>query len=216
MTFEEIIKALNENGIITLLRDLGIIGLVVWLIKELISRSANRKFESYKSEIEQRTREFQSTLDSKLEAYKSELTLANFKATQLHQKRLNVILELHQKMIELSRTMHEMTAFLKPIIEDAEKEESERIKGAGDAYNEFMKFFFDHKIYLPKEIADKIEEIRSGYFDSYSEYTFGRRTGIKSEFTFEKSKAASKIVREKLQPAIEEIESEFRHLIGAE
>ncbi len=61
--------------IFNLLRDLGIFGLAMWFIQLLLSKSADRKFETYKTELDYKTREFQSTLDSKLELYRAELNL---------------------------------------------------------------------------------------------------------------------------------------------
>jgi len=91
--------------IINLLRDLGIFGLAMWFIQLLLSKSANRKFEAYKTELDSKTREFQATLDSKMELYKAELNLQNYKSTQIYERQLDVIIELHKKLVKLNREM---------------------------------------------------------------------------------------------------------------
>ena len=76
--------------IINLLRDLGIFGLAMWFIQLLLSKSADRKFESYKMELDHKSREFQATLDSKIELYRAELNLQNYKSTQIYERQLVV------------------------------------------------------------------------------------------------------------------------------
>jgi hypothetical protein len=88
--------------IIGLLRDIGILGLAMWFIQHLLTKSADKKFESYKTELDQKTREFQTLLGSKLELYKYKLNLQNYKATQVYEKQLNIFIELHKRL----RTMN--------------------------------------------------------------------------------------------------------------
>ena len=105
---------------------------------------------------------------------------------------------------------------MKPIIKDAEQEEIDRIKKAGDSYNDFMLFFQDNLIFIPQKTIDKLESIRNAYFNSYMDYTFGRQFGIESKFTFEKSKEAGDRVQEKIQPAVNQLVADFKYLIGVE
>ncbi len=202
--------------IINLLRDLGIFGLAMWFIQMLLSKSANRKFEVYKTELDNKTREFQATLDSKIELYKAELNLQNYKSTQIYERQLNVIIDLYKKLKKLNREMQEMTVFIKPVIKDAEQEETDRIKKAGDSYNEFMLFYQDNLLFIPQKTADQLENIRNDYFNSYMDYTLGRQLGINSKFTFEKSKDAGNRIQEKVQPAVNQLIIDFRNLIGVE
>jgi hypothetical protein len=201
--------------IINLLRDLGIFGLAMWFIQLLLTKSADRKFETYKSEIDHKTREFQATLDSKMELYRAELNLKNYKSTQVYERQLNVIIDLHKKLTRLNREMQIMTAFMKPVIQDAEQEETERIKNAGEAYNDFMFFYQDNLIFIPKHTVVKLNTIRDDYWSSFNDYTFSRNYGIK-DFTFEKSNAAGDRVKEKIQPAVDQLVTDFRQLIGIE
>jgi len=202
--------------VLELLRDLGIFGLAMWFIQLLISKSADRKFESYKTELDHKTREFQTTLDGKLELYRAELNLQNYKSTQVYERQLNVIIDLHKKLIKLNREMQIMTAILKPVIKDADQEETERINSAGEAYNDFMIFYRDNLIFIPKDTIDKLDAIRDDYWSSLNDYSFGHNYGIKDKFTFEKSIEAGKRLREKIQPAVDQLISDFRKLMGTE
>ena len=202
--------------IINLLRDLGIFGLAMWFIQLLLTKSADRKFETYKTELDHKTREFQATLDSKMEVYRAELNLQNYKSTQVYERQLNVIIDLHKKLTRLNREMQIMTAFIKQIIKDAEQEETDRIKNAGEAYNDFMLFYQDNLIFIPKHTVDKLNIIRDDYWSSFNDYTFGRNYGIRDKFTWEKSKEAGDKVKEKIQPAVDQLVTDFRQLIGFE
>lgn len=202
--------------IINLLRDLGIFGIAMFFIQLLLSKSANRKFESYKTELEHKTREFQSTLDSKMELYRAELNLQNYKSTQVYEKQLNIIIDLHKKLTKLSREMQTMTAFAKMIIKDEEREETDRIKNAGEAYNDYMLFYQDNLIFIPNNTVEKLNSIRNEFWSSFNDYTFGRSFGVSNKFTYEKAKEAGERVREKIQPAIDQLIIDFRQLIGVE
>lgn len=202
--------------ILNILRDIGVFGLAMWFIQHILSKSANRKFEAYKIELDHKTREFQSTLDSKLETYRAELNLQNYKSTQIYERQLNVIIDLHKKLVQVSREMQSMTASMKQILKDAEQEETERISNAAEAYNDFMFFYHDNIIFIPNQTAEKLNSIRNDYWESFNDYTFGRNYGIKSKFTFEKSNEAGKRVREQIQPAVDQLVIDFRHLIGVE
>lgn len=199
-----------------LLRDIGVFGLAMWFIQHLLTKSADRKLETYKTELSHKTREFQLSLDSKMELYKSELNLNNYKSTQVYERQLNVIIELHKKLVKLNREMQEMTSLLKLVAKDAEKEEWERIDKTGKSYNDFMHFYQDNIIFIPAETVTKINSIRNDYWSSFSEYTFGPKYGIKSEYTYEKSKAASERVEKEIQPALEQLIKDFRKLIGSD
>jgi hypothetical protein len=207
---------MTTMGILNLLRDFGIFGLAMWFIQLLLTKSADRKFESYKTEIDHKTREFQVTLDSKMELYKAELNLQNYKSTQIYERQLNAIIDLHKKLIKLNREMQEMTIFMKAIVKDAESEETERIRKAGESYNEFILFYQDNLIFIPKKTVEQLESIRSDYFNSYHDYTFGRSFEKKDQFTYEMSKEAGNRVKEKIQPALNQLLVDFRHLIGVE
>lgn len=72
--------------IIELLRDLGVFGLFMWFIQMLLSKSASRQFEGYKNDLNKTLIEHQTLFDSRLELYKTELNLQNYKATKIYEQ----------------------------------------------------------------------------------------------------------------------------------
>ena len=202
--------------IINLLRDLGIFGLAMWFIQHLLSKSADRKFESYKTELDHKSREFQATLDSKIELYRAELNLQNYKSTQIYERQLDVIIELHKKLVKLTREMQIMTALLRQVIKDEKQEENERVKNAADSYNDFLQFYQDNLIFIPQSTVVKLNSIRDDYWTSFNDYTFGKNHASGDKYTWELLKEAGNRVREKIQPAVDQLVTDFRQLIGVE
>ena len=151
-----------------------------------------------------------------MELFRAELNLQNYKSTQVYERQLNVIIELHKKLIKLTREMQIMTALMKQVINDPEKEEAERIKNAAESYNDFMLFYQDNLIFLPKETVDKLHSVRDDYWNSFNDYTFGRNYSIGDEYTYRLLKEAGNRVREKIQPAVDLLVSDFKQLIGVE
>ena len=200
-----------------ILRDLGIFGIAAWFLQHLISKSADRKFETYKSELDQKAREFQALLDSKLELYKIELNLQNYKSTKIYEQQLLIIIELHKKLIDLNRSMLEMTGWNEITgmpEEEIQQKENEQIDSTARTYNEFMSFYQDNLIFFPQKTVEKIDYIRTEYFNSFHDYTFGKKFGITSEFTFKQAVEASKKIRDVIQPAIEQLVNDFRNILG--
>lgn len=203
-------------GIIELLRDIGVFGLAMWTIQWLLTKSANRKFEIFKSEINNKAREYQGMIDSKLELYKSELHLQNYKSTQVYERQLNVIIDLHIKLNQLNMAMQAMTAFIKTVKEDYEKEDEKRIQNAATAYNEFLIFYQENLIFIPENTVSQLDKIRDDYFESLSDYTLAKEIDGDKKFKFEKLKESYVRVQQEITPSVNQLVKDFRHLIGVE
>ncbi len=202
--------------IVNLLRDIGVFGLAGFFIQQIIIKSTTRKVEAFKSELDQKTREFQTMLDNKIELYRAELNFKNFKSTKIYEKQLNIIIDLHKKLVKLNYETQEMMTFLKPVSNSALDRGDEGIKNAAQAYNDLNQFVQDNLIFIPEILVAKLNNIRNDYFSSYWDFTFGHRYGINNDFTTSKSLKASEEIKEKIQPAIDQIVTDFRLLIGSE
>jgi len=113
--------------------------------------------------------------------------------------------------------MNVMTMTFKEIRQNAEKEENERIVNAGNAYNDFLLCYSENKIFLTKKLDEKIKLLQQSYFDSYWDYTSGHKFGgMDFKFNYELAKAASDKVKNHIPPILDEIEIEFRRLLGVE
>jgi hypothetical protein len=203
--------------ILFLMRDIGIFGLAMWFIQLVISKSADRKFESYMTELDHKTREFQNTLDTKVELFKAELNIQSFKRTKVYERQLEMIIELHKRLVILNEKMKDMTSVVKSVVEDLDEEERKRISDAREAYHNFLRFFYDNTIFIPRITEISIHKIKDDYFESFVEYTFAQKlkeAGSKLNITFEKTQQSVTRINEVIEPALELLAEDFRTLLG--
>lgn len=187
----EIIKEIFK-----LLSNLGVFGLGMWFIQMLLSKSADRKFESYKNE----------------------LNLQNYKATKVYEQQLTIIIELHKKLTILHRKMVLMPiTLMKNITErtdETEKKELESVADASIAYDAFLLFYQDNLIFMTQNIIDKIYTITSEYNQNFASY-FTKR-GTKDEITFEQALDTAQKLSTDINQALGLLTFEFKKQLGVE
>ena len=206
------------ENIFELLGNIGVFGLAMWFIQMLLSKSADRKFEKYKSELDQKTNEFQFFLDSKLETYKNELNLQNYKATKIYEQQLTIIIEIHKKLTILNRKMAIIPLVLMKNIaertEETEKKEIDAVSETIIAYDEFLSFYQDNLIFIPQNIVDKINSILNDYSQNVLSYV--TKKGTENEITFEQALASAKKIPSEIKQALDLLTFEFKSLLGVE
>ena len=187
-------------------------------IQENVKQEFNEKIESYKMDLS-------AQLAEKIEPLKSELTKNNISYQieygHLHQKRGEVILELYQKLQELHGAMAHWTARMHPIIEDAEKEAEERHVRVSRALNDFQYYYIAHKLFFAKSFCKSIDDIFESYWKLAYDFGFKSNALEKRSLTpefikeyIEETSKISKEIRDKFPSKIEEIEDEFRKILG--
>jgi len=204
--------------IFKLLGDLGVFGLAMWFIQMLLSKSADRKFERYKTELDQKAREFQLFLDTKLEIYKVELNLQNYKATKIYEQQLNIIIDLHKKLTILSRKMAIIPIVLMNNIAEGtietEKKEIDTVAEAMIAYDNFLLFYQDNLIFFPQNIVDKTNDIIGEYSQTFISYV--SKKGTENKITFEQAHTSAKRITNEIKQALDLLTFEFKSLLGVE
>jgi len=130
-----------------ILEHLGIFGLIVggltWLLKALGQDLIKRRFSAFEKELDIKSQEYQVKLDTELQTHKAKLDIEHTQYLKLHERRLEIMVELYKTLTELDRAMHIMTAIMKPIPhgKDASEMEREQIQAASDAYQKFQSFY---------------------------------------------------------------------------
>lgn len=204
--------------IFKLIGDLGVFGLALWFIQMLLSKSADRKFERYKTELDQKSREFQLFLDTKLETYKIELNLQNYKATKVYEQQLNIIIDLHKKLTVLSNKMAIIPVVLmKNITEktnETEKKEIDTVSEAMIAYDNFLSFYQDNLMFFPQNIVDKINNITGEYSRNFISYV--SKKGTENEITFQQAFESGEKITNEIKQALDLLTHEFKNLLGVE
>ena len=193
-----------------------LIGAASWVAKALGEQFLKIRFRAYEKELEGKSAEFKAQLDRSLEQFRAELQLANTKDSRLHEKRMLVLESLYQKIVSLNAALKEMTATLKFIHADADQEEDERIKAASQAYDTFIKYYTENKIFFSLESCAQLDALRNSYFDSMQKYSASGflLEGNSMRPDFGKAQVASEIVRKSIPVVMQNIEKDFRQLLG--
>lgn len=189
-------------------------------LEETVKKDFNEKLESYKSKLNEE-------LALKIEPIKSDLAKSNIthqiQFGVLHQERAKITIELYKKLQEVHSAMVIWTAFMHPIIENAEKEALERTDRVNKAMDDFRNFYIVNKIYFSLSFCKVIDSVFQEYWDKAWDYNYKQQRiqsgQLPKEFYKEYSEEMSKIskeIREQLPKKIEEIEAMLRKILNVE
>lgn len=211
---------INTGGSVLLLIVIGFFGkqLITYFFSENIElkkMELNKDLEKHKQGLLSQTEQYKLSLNMALESHRSELTLLNTKYSRIHEKQLTIMAELYKYIVEVDQTFRAMTATVKEIYENAEKEEQERVQAAIQAYNTYLIYLSHNKIFFSEKIVALLDSLRDKYLDSYHDYTFPKRFGIDDVDTkIEHFKSALNTVREQIPEVLKQLEIEFRELLS--
>jgi len=204
-----------------ILENLGVFGLIVgamaWLLKSLGQDAIARRFKAYEKELDIKSHEYQSKLDTNLESHKAQLNIEHTQYLKLHEKRLEVMTDIYRKIAEVDRTMLLLTARMKPLApgQSAEQQDFEHMKDADNSYQSFRIYYEDHKIYFNEKDCELLDKLKEKYWDSLWDGTTRQRMGASDiKYNFETAKSASQTVREHIPPIKASLEKEFRMTLG--
>ena len=172
------------------------------------------------------TTEFEANLraksDSTIEKLKSELQLKTIehqvRFSRLHEKRATVIADLYSHLVE---ALWEAESFFSPMQWSGEPGKQEKHNTAMEKLVDLYRFFDKHRIYLPAELCNSLEElfmlvrqhvIHFGVYLDFDEHS------INDDTRKEKSKAWNEgwdAIKNKVPVARQKLEDEFRILLGA-
>ena len=202
---------------IDLFENVGLFGIASGFITWMLNKSSDRKIELYKAQLELESKNFQLTLDSKLEIHKTELGIQSYKSTKVYEQQLASLVELYKLLSDLNFKMVGLTRTFKQIITDFNTEEQERIKQAAEAGFDFQECYRKNKIFFPKNLTDKIDQIQSEYLTSYNQHVIAYQMGDgDKKFLMDEIKKVNETVSNVIQPMVEEIITDFRILIGVQ
>lgn len=204
--------------IIELLRDIGLFGFFMWFFQMLLTKSANRQFESHKNELNKNSIEHQSLFDRKLELYKTELNLQNYKSTKIYEQQLLILIELHKKILILNQEMAIMIVVrMKNIAEKtSETEEKDKSQMAITIihYDAFRNFFQENILFIPQNTANKIDIILKEYVSNLMDLI--TKKGTENDLSFEEVHSLALKLKTEIKEAIDILKTDFRKLLGVE
>lgn len=181
---------------------------------EIKKEELAQNLEIHKSLLEKENKDFQHSLDTKLNEF-------NVRFSKLHEERATVIKKLYELLVKLHSATVALTRQIHPIIEDADKEEKQRLLTVNSTLNEFQKFYLVNKIYFDKELADRLDKISNEYWNTNWDYAKNIRMLREGHHTpeffkkmIEDSRKITEAVDSDFTKSLEELENEFRKILG--
>ena len=186
----------------------SITGLAAYLGRMVIQYLSKREIEKSKVQFQ-----------TQLEEFKNKLQIHSIQYSKLYDERAGIIKQLnshfndfYQKMLDLTLSIRNITGKSQVQVE---QEEIQRIIETGESGNEFLAFYESHRIFFSKDLCSKIDEVVKLLKSSHSDISFPHTFGMpSSKMTIEMFRKAGEDVRGKGAELKEQIEDEFRSIIG--
>ena len=192
---------------------------LVWLAKSVISERLKNAIKSeYDQKLETHKAELKSTSDVAIEKLKSQLSViaaqGNFKFTKLHEKRAESIAEIYALLADFYFALSEYTKVFEPA---GGTPREERRDIAVKANISFIELYRKKKIFLPKSAAEKIDDFNHQLIFIYNQFFYGvDMTQMASGDFANKWIVVNEKMSKTIKPALEELEHDFRVLLGDE
>lgn len=196
-----------------ILTDLGLAGIIAYSIKTLIESFFQKSVKYYEKQLELKQETHRLEINKSLEAYKTELNLFNQKISDLNSKRLEILATLYEYIADADMRMRIMTARIKAVTPNFEKEEEERIITAGQAYDKFLDFYNKKKIFFSKQSCKLIDNLLTEYHSIHWDYTFAKRWDVDDK---KMAVDAGKRIQEMTPKVLETLQDDFRELLGVD
>jgi hypothetical protein len=222
--------------LITLVSSSSVIAAVALFSKNIISYFLSatveikkaelaQDLENYKQVIQQENSEFQHGLNERLQEHRGKLELVNhefnIRFSRLHQERADVIKEIYKLLIKLQSAMFTFTRTMHPVFEDGDKEAKQRLDNVNDSIADFTNYYTLNKIFLPKSLCSKIDNVVKEYYDKGWDFAWAQRSFKERAVSIEsyraqvaKANQISDSIKDEMPPLIEELETEFRQILG--
>lgn len=126
---------------------------LAWLLKSLFDSGLKRDLERYKRELDAKQFEQQTRF------------------SLIHQKRAEVISELYARLARVKGRLGDLVAIFQP----GGSSLVEKRKITAEAFNEANSYFHERRIFLPEEIAEKVDSVFETMRDAFMEFDSAQR-----------------------------------------
>ena len=166
---------------------------IAWLLRGMISQGFARDLQRYKSELERQDFEHRERF------------------SLIHQRRAEVIATLYGKIAKTKSVLAALVGILQP----GGQSLKEKIKQTDNIYTDMSAYFYENRILLPKETAEKTEKLLIAMRDVLIEFATSQMGNdeYKPDQTGLWLQAFHRL-REEVPPILAELENEFKDLLG--
>lgn len=185
----------------------GIGGALTYLLKTLGKQFMDQNLEIHKMQLNQQ-----------LESHKAELELINIKQSRLHDKRIDTIQELYEKLTEFYMDLDTLIRW-KNVTglsdEEIKKQQFEEANKTFESGSKFSRYYLMNKLYFSKEMCATIDEIikemRSCQYDLTIQYQW---MNLSADLQMNSFKQAKEKLEKQVPMLKEQIETKFREILG--
>lgn len=170
-----------------------VVAAVAWILRALIAQSFARDIQLYKSELDRANFEHQQRFST------------------IHQRQAEVIANLYGKIARSKA----VTGDLVGIFQQGGQSLMDKKKRAADVYNDMSAHFYENRIFLPRDAAEKAETLIGTLKDVLIEFDTAQMGN--DEYKPDETglwQQAYKRLRDEVPPVLEELESEFKTILG--
>jgi len=182
--------------------------------KLILTKSSDILLSNHKSKLELQNKDFQHNLDLRLDEF-------NIQFSKLHQERAEIIKQIYYDIIDVQS---HMSIYLKPINPNSsgiDEEKHRRYLKVNEVIVKLINSYRPNKIYLAEGLAKKMDLILEDFINEIGAYTLFHKLSTQNKLEFfntekeVKTKSEMiKLVDEEFPKIIQEIEKEFRKLLG--
>lgn len=192
------------------------LGLIAWVFRSLGMQYLNKKIDLHKSELSKNVHEFRYDLEANLENERNKLRLEFIKFSRIHEERLKIIRELYKHLVNLHRSMKELTQLVWPSTgEPKDKRRKRVIDQAIESLETFENCYAYEKIMLNDDTCKLIDEVLMEFSESFRLNTFEERWGADERAIKNFKEESADITDQKIPKILSSLESEFRVQLGS-
>jgi len=193
-----------------------------WLTRSWISeRLKNSIKHEYDQKLETHKAELKAQSEVEIERLKSNLSIAAKERevvfSKLNEKRAEVIAEIYSLLVQAE---WDLSSFVSPMEWVGEPKKQEKYSTAMNSAAEFYRYFDKHRIYVPENICNQLEEfiknmrakaIDFGVYVKYDDKSLSADTFEKKHTAWQES---YKYFKQEVPKARKALEQELRSLLG--
>jgi hypothetical protein len=185
---------------------------VGWLARSWILHSLKRSLETHKLELQA---ELEATNRRAIAELEVALRISEARVSKLHERRFEVLETLYQKMVTL---FQDTNAFLSLVEFQGGPTKDDLRKKLGESLGEFLQFYGMHKLFFSRKVVRAIDALVKSVRTpsiSFSVYITAAMDdkAMKGEMIKAWIKASDEFDQLAV-PALEEVEEQFRSLLG--
>jgi hypothetical protein len=181
-------------------------------LKSAIKSEYDLKLENYKHKLAAESAREIESLKAQLQVVTSKHQI---QFSSLHEKLAETVAGVYSRVVELKRSI---ANYVKIMESDSDGTKEDRRKVVGKCFQEFHDFYQPNKIYMPKRVIPKIDELEEMLFTTTNEFMWKVEIADKKRGDGDVAiwSKCAKDISESVPPVLESLEDEFRTLLGHE